>query len=112
MDNDLVYSTGQGRMCPDCSQPFAKCVCRRQKNVPQGDGTVRVSLETKARKGKGVTCISGVPQDSDGLQDLARQLKQKCGSGGTVKDGIIEIQGDHRPQLIDELRKLGYRVKG
>ncbi|MBN2808717.1 MAG: stress response translation initiation inhibitor YciH, partial [Deltaproteobacteria bacterium] len=67
--------------------------------------------ETKGRKGKGVTLISGVPLDSEGLKDLAKRLKQKCGSGGSIKNGIIEIQGDHRDFLEQELTGQGYRVK-
>ncbi len=72
---------------------------------------VRVGRETKGRKGKGVTTIAGVPLDSSGLVALGKELKRKCGSGGTVKEGIIEIQGDHRDMLIAELQKRGWRVK-
>jgi translation initiation factor 1 len=67
--------------------------------------------ETKGRKGKGVSLVVGLPLDSTGLKKMARQLKQKCGSGGTVKDGVIEIQGDHRDTLMNVLVKLGYTVK-
>ena len=94
-DNDTVtvYSTEYGKLCPDCSHPLGKCSCRsQQQNIVQGDGTVRVGFETKGRNGKGVTIISGVPVSSGGLKDLAKNLKQKCGCGGTVKDGVIEIQ--------------------
>jgi translation initiation factor 1 len=79
--------------------------------VPPGDGTVRVSRETRGRKGKGVTLISGVPLGAEALAVLAKDLKQRCGTGGTVKDGVIEIQGDHRDRLIEELQNRGYRVK-
>ena len=72
---------------------------------------MRVGWETKGRKGKGMTLIAGVPLDADGLRRLASQLKQKCGSGGTVKEGIIEIQGDHRNIVMEELKKQGYNVK-
>ena len=73
---------------------------------------VRVGRETKGRKGKGVTVITGVPLAGDALADLAKRLKQRCGSGGTVTDaGAIEIQGDHRDTLVAELGKLGYTVK-
>jgi translation initiation factor 1 len=67
--------------------------------------------ETKGRKGKGVTLITGVPLDDEGLKQLAKSLKQKCGSGGSLKDGVIEIQGDHRDALEKELNGLGYKVK-
>lgn len=108
----LVYSTEAGRMCPTCRRPVAQCVCKVQaKAVPQGDGTARVRLETKGRKGKGVTVVWGVPADEAALQQLGKQLKAACGSGGTVKDGQIEIQGDHVAQVMDVLRKHGYAVK-
>jgi translation initiation factor 1 len=107
----LVYSTGQGRMCPGCSRPVAQCVCRSSNTITPGDGVVRVSRETKGRKGKGVTVITGVPQDLKGLQKLAKQLKRRCGAGGTVKEGVIEIQGEHRDILVVELEKQGFTVK-
>jgi translation initiation factor 1 len=112
-DGGVVYSTEHGRMCPGCDRPLAACVCRerRDREIPQGDGIVRVSRETKGRKGKGVTLITGLPLDQAGLQKLAKQLKRKCGAGGTVKDRVIEIQGDHRDLLLAELQARGYTVK-
>lgn len=110
-ESGTVYSTDYGRLCPSCGQPRAQCVCRQTPHVPKGDGMVRVGRETKGRKGKGVTIITGVPLDADGLQKLAKQLKQKCGAGGSVKDGVIEIQGDHRDALLEELQKQGYTAK-
>lgn len=86
------------------------CVCRQAQAVA-GDGTIRVRLETKGRKGKGVTLISGVPLEPAELAQLGKQLKQKCGSGGTVKDGVIEVQGDHCESLVEALKKLGWNVK-
>jgi translation initiation factor 1 len=107
-----VYSTEHGRMCPDCGRPVAECLCRQQKTaLPKGDGVARVSLETKGRKGKGVTLITGLPMAEEGLSALAKRLKQHCGSGGTVKDGVIEIQGDHRQTVAEALETEGYRVK-
>jgi translation initiation factor 1 len=106
-----VYSTEHGRMCPACGRAVGDCVCRRKNMLPQGDGVVRVGRETKGRRGKGVTLVTGVPLARDGLSVLAKQLKQKCGSGGTVKDGVIEIQGDHRDMVLEELKRQGYRVK-
>ncbi len=108
----LVYSTDTGRVCPDCGQPVAACVCRQNaRAVPVGDGIVRVSLDTKGRKGKGVTVVKGVARDAAALAALGRQLKANCGSGGTTKDGVIEIQGDHRETVTAALRKLGMTVR-
>ena len=106
-----VYSTEHGRMCPACGKPVAQCVCRGKKVVSQGDGIVRVGRSTKGRRGKAVTVITGVPLDQDGLRELAKQLRQKCGAGGTVKDGVIEIQGEHRDRLMEALKRQGYTVK-
>lgn len=110
-DTGLVYSSEFGQMCPHCSQPKGKCVCRKKASTPKGDGIVRLMRETKGRKGKGVTLITGLPLDAGELKKLAKSLKQKCGSGGSVKNGIIEIQGDHRDGLEKELTGLGYKVK-
>ena len=107
----IVYSTDHGRMCPDCGMPTADCVCRRTDPVRKGDGIVRLWRETKGRKGKGVTLITGLSLPDDELLKLASDLKQRCGSGGTVRDGVIEIQGDHRDILLEELRKRGHTVK-
>ena len=107
----LVYSTDHGRMCPACSKPQAQCVCKQIKPVPTGDGIVRVSRETKGRGGKAVTLVKGVLVDSDQLEQLGKQLKTACGTGGTVKDGVIEVQGDHVEKVMAALQKLGYKVK-
>ncbi len=97
----IVYSTTHGRMCPACGKPVDECVCRREKKaIPIGDGIVRVGRETKGRKGKGVTIITGLPLDESGLQKLATDLKRRCGAGGTVKGNTIEIQGDYRDLLV------------
>jgi len=113
--NRLVFSTGAGRLCPECTRPLAECRCKRSKPpqpvVPAGDGIVRVSRETKGRKGKGVTVIKGVPLAGDELEALATRLKKRCGCGGTVGAGSIEIQGDHRDLLVEELGRLGYTVR-
>jgi len=110
-NSTTVYSTEHGRICPGCGKPASGCICSKKKSAPRGDGIVRIGRETKGRKGKGVTVITGVPLDEDGLLELAKQLKQKCGTGGTVKDGAIEIQGDQREQLVDMLTRQGYTVK-
>ena len=106
----LVYSTDSGRMCPDCRQPVAQCTCR-QVAAPSGDGTVRVSRETKGRGGKAVTLVKGVMLDATALADLGKQLKAACGTGGTVKDGVIEVQGDHIERVMQMLTAKGHRVK-
>lgn len=112
MGSNLVYSTHGGKMCPSCNQPIASCRCKKKKQGgSKGDGVVRVSRETKGRKGKGVTIITGIPGSHDALKDLAKELKQMCGSGGTVKDGVIEIQGEHRDRLVEILGKKGFTVK-
>ncbi|MBP8140722.1 MAG: translation initiation factor Sui1 [Acidovorax sp.] len=107
----LVYSTDHGRMCPDCSQPQAQCVCKQNKPLPTGDGIVRVSRETKGRGGKAVTLVKGVLLDAAALEQLGKQLKTACGTGGTVKDGVIEVQGDHIERVMAALQKLGHKVK-
>ncbi|KQX38373.1 translation initiation factor SUI1 [Variovorax sp. Root434] len=109
----LVYSTeAGGRMCPGCGEPMARCRCKELKaRLPATDGIVRVSHETKGRKGKGVTVVKGVALDAEGLAALGKQLKTACGSGGTVKDGVIEIQGDHRELVVAALVKQGHTVK-
>lgn len=107
----LVYSTDAGRMCPDCRQPVASCNCSQNKPVPKTDGVVRVSRETKGRGGKSVTLVKGLALDLLGLAALGKQLKAACGSGGTVKDGVIEVQGDHADTLVAVLQKQGYNVK-
>ncbi len=98
-------------MCPGCSRPKAQCVCSSASTIRSGDGIVRISRETKGRKGKGVTLVTGLPLDLKGLQKLAKQLKRRCGAGGTVKEGVIEIQGEHRDILLAELEKQGFTVK-
>lgn len=107
----LVYSTDSGRMCPACRQPVADCMCGKPAPLPAGDGIVRVSRETKGRAGKGVTLVKGLALDAVALTALAKQLKAACGSGGTVKDGVIEVQGDHCERVIEHLKKQGLAVK-
>ena len=96
----LVFSTDAGRHCPDCRQPVDSCTCK-QTLIPEGDGIARVRRESKGRGGKTVTTITGVPTS----------LKKRCGTGGALKDGVIEIQGDHVELLLAELIKLGYKAK-
>lgn len=107
----LVYSTSHGSMCPRCGRAVTQCACRVATPAPRGDGVVRVGRETKGRKGKGVTVVTGLPLGAEDLAALATRLKKRCGSGGTVKDGVIEIQGDHRDLVVAELTGLGMNVK-
>ena len=107
----LVYSTDSGRMCPTCRQPADACQCRAAPPRPAGDGIVRVSRETKGRAGKGVTLVRGLALDDAALVALGKQLKAMCGSGGTVKDGVIEVQGDHCERVMEALKAKGFTVK-
>jgi translation initiation factor 1 len=116
MDNSrLIYSTESGRICPTCQKPVPKCTCKKKKSKSQPniklDGIIRVQREVKGRKGKTVTTISGFQLGKDKLKDLATQLKRRCGTGGSVKDGVIMIQGDHRETLIAELKNRGFKAK-
>lgn len=109
----IVYSTAQGRICPNCGRPVKSCTCRGspRRTVPQGDGVVRVRREVKGRGGKTVTTVSGIPLAADDLKALAGELKRACGTGGSCKAGVIEIQGDHRDTLAGQLEERGYTVK-
>ena len=99
-------------MCPTCRRPLADCSCRRAATaVPAGDGIVRVQRETKHRGGKAVTVVRGVPLAAEALAKTGQALKAACGSGGTVKDGVIEVQGDHVEKVMVWLQGKGYTVK-
>ena len=110
LSGGLVYSTDSGRMCPACRQPIDACICG-QPPIAAGDGIVRVSRETKGRAGKGVTLVKGLALDAAALAETAKLLKAACGSGGTVKAGVIEIQGDHVERVIERLKQGGWTVK-
>ena len=107
----LVYSTEAGRMCPGCLRPAAECVCRDRSRPRSGDGAVTVSRETKGRKGAGMTLVQGLPLSDADLDRLAKTLKSRCGVGGSVKAGVIELQGDQREKVRAWLAEQGYRVK-
>lgn len=112
MSSRLVYSTETGRVCPDCRQPLGNCGCKAAaKAKPQGDGNVRVCRESKGRGGKTVTLVRGLALDADALAALGKQLRSACGSGGTVKDGVVEIQGDHCERVMEALTKQGFKPK-
>ncbi len=108
----LVYSTGKGRVCPVCGETVADCKCGAKSKPSQaGAGNVRIRREVKGRKGKTVTTVTGVPLSAAALSALATILKKRCGTGGSVKNGVIIIQGDHRRKLLLLLEKEGYAVK-
>lgn len=107
----IVYSTATGRMCPGCVRPVAECVCGRVATVAAAAGPVRVGRATQGRAGKGVSVVTGLALPPGELDALARALKQRCGSGGTVRDGVIEIQGEHRDSIVALLAERGIVAK-
>ena len=110
---NIVYRSDIGRLCPGCRRPIAQCACKDQRGKPArpGTGVVRVSRATQGRGGKAVSVITGLPLDAAALAELARELKQRCGSGGAVREGAIEIQGEHRDRLVAELAQRGYAAR-
>jgi translation initiation factor 1 len=111
MADRIVYSTGVGSLCPNCRRPVRECVCPKGSPGAAKPATVRVGREVKGRAGKGVTTVTGLPMSPADIDSLAARLKKRCGSGGTVRDGVIEIQGDHRDVIVEELIKLGWPAK-
>ena len=117
MPDRLVYSTDGGRIntCLVCGRPYKQCQCDQpgasSQPTKKSDGIVRVMRDRKGRGGKTVTVITGVPANGDAIATLAQQLKKLCGSGGTIKDGNIEIQGDHCDKVQVKLMGMGYKVK-
>ena len=109
-DSQLVYSTDGGRTCPVCRQPLAGCVCKQQA-APVGDGVVRVSREKQGRGGKTVTVVRGLPLDAAALAALGKQLRAALGTGGTAKDGVLEVQGDHVEPVLAWLQAQGCAAK-
>jgi translation initiation factor 1 len=113
MADRIIYSTAGGSLCPNCRRPVRECVC--PKSAPGAasakPGAVRVGREVKGRAGKGVTTVSGLPLLPEEIAAVATRLKKRCGSGGTVRGGIIEIQGDHRDTIVAELVQMGWAAK-
>ncbi|HED67144.1 MAG TPA: stress response translation initiation inhibitor YciH [Planctomycetes bacterium] len=110
----FVYSTQHGKLCPGCGRPLAGCACERMRDEAlraAGDGVVRVARSTKGRKGSGVTVVSGLGLGGADLKALAKELKKKLGTGGAVKDGDLEFQGEQRDKLVALLEARGYRVR-
>jgi translation initiation factor 1 len=107
-----VYSTERGTICTGCGKAAQKCSCRAERRAaPLGDGNVKVRRETKGRGGKTVTSISGLALNTDEIKALLSDLKRRLGGGGAVKDGVIELQGDHCDVVIEELGKRGIKAK-
>ena len=111
----LVYSSEHGRVCPGCGRLAAECNCATRSagrpKAPKGDGVVRVGRETKGRKGKGVTVVTGLSLGKEELRELAKRLKARCGAGGTVRNGVIEIQGEHRDAVVRALEAEGFAAR-
>lgn len=112
-ENRTVYSTEHGRVCPNCGKPVQYCDCKKKKHSPtvKHDGVIRLRLERKGRGGKSVTLVEGLSLNEDLLKELAKELKRHCGVGGSVKNGMIEIQGDVRDSALHLLQGKGYVVK-
>ena len=108
-----VYSTGVGRICPGCGWPQDNCRCSTAAEAPVPARLVaKLRMEKKGRGGKVVTVVDGLPRNADFLRDLSRELKTVCGTGGTVADGTVELQGDLRDRVREFLTKKGFVVKG
>jgi len=108
----LVYSTDGGRSCPQCRQPLAACRCAAaQAQQLRGDGRVRVGRESAGRGGKTVTAVRGLALTDAQIAELGKRLRSACGTGGTAKDGVIEIQGDHVERVLALLLKEGHAAK-
>lgn len=112
-DRGTVYSTEHGRMCPACGAPVAKCRCsaQRAETRPETDGVLRVRREKSGRGGKVVTSITGAPGDAKAVTALAKKLKSKAGTGGSVKDWVILIQGDRVDDILRWLEEEGLKAK-
>lgn len=111
-DYRVVYTSEDGAICPECQRPKAKCGCAEAKRLlVRGDGNVKVRRETNGRGGKTVTTIAGLALNAVELQSLLKDLKRLCGAGGSVKDGVLEVQGDHCDLVLRELHRRGIKAK-
>ena len=113
-DGRMVYSTGVGRVCSGCGWPSANCQCSTRaatESVPTRI-VAKLRVEKKGRGGKTVTVVDGLPNNAAFLKDLGQELKRACGTGGTVVEGAVELQGDLRERVREVLTKKGFVVKG
>ncbi|HKY20289.1 MAG TPA: hypothetical protein VJM31_03630 [Vicinamibacterales bacterium] len=111
----VVYSTGIGKVCPGCGWPAKDCKCSSTRSADEavpGRIVAKLRLEKKGRGGKTVTVVFDLPQNADFLKELAQDLKRACGTGGTVADNTVELQGDLRDRVRDHLEKKGWEVRG
>ena len=125
-----VYSTSLGKMCPGCHRSTANCTCTakekrslkhtdsKQKGLSHGeadgdpkDGIIRIRLEKKGRGGKAVTSVNGLPGNEKELKALAKKIKSKLGTGGAIKNAIVEFQGDRREDVQKHLEAMNFTVK-
>lgn len=104
-DNRTVWSSEHGDLRKQKQNPVSA------RSLPSGQQTAYLHRESRGRGGKAVTVVKNLVLSEDDLKALAKKLKQECGTGGTVKDSIIEIQGEQRQRIAEVLRKLGYQVK-
>ena len=109
--SSLVYSTETGVTCAECEKSIDQCICNLSANPKDGSKTVRVSSTNKGRKGKTVTLIKGLRMNPSELKAYAGKLKKKTGTGGSLKDGVSEIQGDYRDKIREILKKDGWNIK-
>ena len=112
----LVYSSGPGssgnvERCPKCGWPADRCACSKAAPAAKNAQRVRVSRTSSGRAGKTVTLVAGLEESADALEAIAKELKARCGAGGTVKNGVVEIQGDHLETVLSVLSSEGYRPK-
>lgn len=109
-NSNLVYSTDSSKQkCPKCGQ--FECVCNEVKDGPLAGQTVKILIDRKGRKGKSVTIVEGLKVNPMHLADIAKTIKQKIGTGGTAKQGRIEIQGEHREKVAAVLQDMGVKTK-
>ena len=111
----VVYSTGRGRICPKCGWPEADCRCSSTLGAAAEPVPAKITAKLRVENrgsGKVVTVIDSLPANREFLDDLARELKKSCGTGGRVGETFVEIQGDHRERLRELFARKGWAVKG